>query len=64
MEEAIVKIWKGQYGFATLKSGYDVFIHTSDIKNRNILMVDDRVSLEIEKTDKGLKGTNVVVIED
>ena len=63
MDEAIVKIWKGQYGFATLQDGKDVFIHISDLKDNSILYQGQRIKLEVEKTEKGFKGSNVEVVE-
>lgn len=51
------------YGFIAGDDGKDVFVHQSNIlmKGFRILEVGQRVSYQIETTEKGNKAINVVV---
>lgn len=65
MQHGVVKWFdpvKG-YGFIAGDTGADIFVHQSDIlmKGFRNLEVGQRVSYQIESTDKGSKAINVVV---
>ena len=65
MQHGVVKWFdpvKG-YGFIAGDTGADIFVHQSDIlmKGFRNLEVGQRVSYQIESTDKGNKAINVVV---
>lgn len=51
------------YGFIAGDDGQDVFVHQSNIlmKGFRVLEVGQRVSYQIEPTEKGNKAINVVV---
>lgn len=51
------------YGFIAGDDGKDVFVHQSNIlmKGFRVLEVGQRVSYQIEPTEKGNKAINVVV---
>ena len=51
------------YGFIVGDDGQDVFVHQSNIlmKGFRVLEVGQRVSYQIEPTEKGNKAINVVV---
>lgn len=51
------------YGFIAEDDGQDVFVHQSNIlmKGFRVLEVGQRVSYQIEPTEKGNKAINVVV---
>ena len=51
------------YGFIAGDDGQDVFVHQSNIlmKGFRVLEVGQRVSYQIEPTEKGHKAINVVV---
>ena len=51
------------YGFIAGDDGKDIFVHQSNIlmKGFRALEVDQRVSYQIEPTEKGNKAINVVV---
>ena len=53
------------YGFIGGDDGNDVFVHQSNIlmKGFRALEVGQRVSYQIESTEKGSKAINVVVME-
>lgn len=53
------------YGFIVGDDGNDVFVHQSNIlmKGFRALEVGQRVSYQIESTEKGSKAINVVVME-
>ena len=51
------------YGFIARDDGKDIFVHQSDVlmKGFRTLEVGQRVSYQIEPTEKGNKAINVVV---
>lgn len=51
------------YGFIAGDTGTDIFVHQSDIlmKGFRTLEVGQRVSYQIESTEKGNKAINVVL---
>ena len=51
------------YGFISGDDGNDIFVHQSDIlmKGFRFLEVGQRVSYQIEQTEKGNKAINVIV---
>lgn len=51
------------YGFIAGDTGMDIFVHQSDIlmKGFRTLEVGQRVSYQIESTEKGNKAINVVL---
>ncbi len=65
MQHGVVKWFdpvKG-YGFIAGDAGADIFVHQSDIlmKGFRTLEVGQRVSYQVEPTDKGNKAINVAV---
>lgn len=50
------------YGFITLESGDDAFVHQSSIQGDGYRTLDEgqEVECEIEDTDRGKKALNVV----
>ena len=66
MANGIVKwfsVRKG-YGFIEKEDGADVFVHYSDISmpGFKVLSSNDKVSFDIEKSDRGSKAINVLRI--
>jgi CspA family cold shock protein len=66
MANGIVKwfsVRKG-YGFIEKEDGADVFVHYSDIgmPGFKVLSSNDKVSFDIEKSDRGSKAINVLKI--
>lgn len=63
MAEGIVKWFSDQkgFGFIEQESGKDVFVHHSAISGSGFktLTEGDRVSFDVEPTDRGLKAKNV-----
>ena len=63
MAEGIVKWFSDQkgFGFIEQEGGKDVFVHHSAISGSGFktLAEGDRVSFEVEATDRGLKAKNV-----
>lgn len=63
MAEGTVKWFSEQkgFGFIEQENGKDVFVHHSAINGSGfkILAEGDRVSFDIEVTDRGLKAKNV-----
>ena len=63
MVEGIVKWFSDQkgFGFIEQENGKDVFVHHSAINGSGfkILAEGDRVSFDVEATDRGLKAKNV-----
>lgn len=47
------------YGFIEGEDGKDVFVHHTDIHMGIYVHEGDKVSYEVEKSDRGLKATNV-----
>lgn len=65
MQQGVVKWFdlKKGYGFIAGDDGNDIFVHQSNIlmKGFRTLEVGQRVSYQIEPTEKGNKAINVVV---
>ncbi len=63
MAEGIVKWFsdKKGYGFIEQEDGEDVFVHHADIEGTGFktLAEGERVTFEIEQSDRGLKAKNV-----
>ena len=66
MEKGKVKWFASQkgYGFITLESGSDVFVHQSSIQGDGYRTLDEgqEVEFEVEDSDRGKKAVNVVKI--
>ena len=64
MTNGTVKWFSSQkgYGFITLESGDDVFVHHSDIQGDGYKSLDEgqRVELETQQSPKGERATKVV----
>ena len=50
------------YGFITRDSGGDVFVHYSEIRNKDSLTGDDRVEFSVEQEKKGPRAKDVTVL--
>ena len=50
------------YGFITRDSGGDVFVHYSEIRNKDSLIGDDRVEFSVEQEKKGPRAKDVTVL--
>ncbi len=63
MAEGIVKWFseKKGYGFITIEEGNDIFVHHSsiDMAGFKTLNEGDKVSFEVEETDRGHQAKNV-----
>ncbi|MFD1125588.1 cold-shock protein [Lentilactobacillus raoultii] len=63
MEQGTVKWFNSDkgYGFITLDNGSDVFVHFSAINADGFktLEEDQKVTLDVEKGDRGLQAANV-----
>ena len=66
MAEGIVKWFSDQKGFGFIEqdSGKDVFVHHTAISGTGFkrLTEGDRVSFDVEATDRGFKAKNVTMI--
>ncbi|HLU86560.1 MAG TPA: cold shock domain-containing protein [Taishania sp.] len=63
MQEGTVKFFNETKGFGFINdanSGQDVFVHISGLVNK--IAQDDRVSFDVEETQKGLSAINVRII--
>lgn len=62
-EEGMVKWFNDRkgYGFITRENGKDVFVHFSNIAQEGFksLKEGDKVSFEVEETERGLQAVNV-----
>ena len=47
------------YGFIEGEDGKDVFVHQSGLEPSTIISEGDKVTFEVEKTDKGPAAINV-----
>ncbi|MDN6436192.1 cold-shock protein [Lentilactobacillus parabuchneri] len=68
MEQGTVKWFNGDkgYGFITLEDGKDVFVHFSAI-NADVyktLEEGQKVTLDVEDSDRGPQAANVTVVTD
>jgi len=65
--EGIVKKWvnKKGYGFIGVDGEKDAFVHYSDVKMEGFvsLKIGQKVSFDLENTDKGLRAKNVELVE-
>jgi CspA family cold shock protein len=63
LAEGIVKWFseKKGYGFITIEEGNDIFVHHSsiDMAGFKTLNEGDKVSFEVEETDRGHQAKNV-----
>lgn len=63
MEQGTVKWFNGDkgYGFITLDNGSDVFVHFSAINIDGFKTLEEgqKVTLDVEKGDRGLQAANV-----
>ncbi len=63
MAEGIVKWFSGKkgFGFITQEDGQDLFVHFSAINSSGFKTLNegDRVSFEVEETDRGPAAKNV-----
>jgi len=50
------------YGFISGEDDEDVFVHNSDVPEGTLLKEEDEVEYEVEKTDKGLKATDIKLL--
>ena len=68
MEQGTVKWFNGDkgYGFITLEDGKDVFVHFSAINKDGFKSLDEgqKVTLDVEDSDRGPQAANVTPIED
>ncbi|MDY6970692.1 MAG: cold-shock protein [Thermodesulfobacteriota bacterium] len=66
MAEGIVKWFsdKRGFGFIEQEEGQDLFVHFSAISTSGFktLSEGDRVSFEVEESDRGPKAKNVVIL--
>jgi CspA family cold shock protein len=66
MAEGEVKRWLDMRGYGFIGSDEyedDVFVHNSALVGRSWLRKGERVSFDVEETDKGLRAVNVEVLE-
>jgi cold shock CspA family protein len=55
--------WLGSYGFIESPEQSDhIFVHFSDLEGRRELYEGEEVNFDLEKTEKGLRATNVTLI--
>lgn len=68
VDNGVVKWFSDEkgYGFITTSGGTDLFVHYSNIimDGHKKLVEGQQVEFTIEKSDRGLIATNVVVIEE
>jgi CspA family cold shock protein len=50
------------YGFISGEDDEDVFVHSTDVPQGTLLKEEDEVEYEVEKTDKGLKAVDLVLL--
>lgn len=62
--EGQVRKWVTSYGFISPDGDKgDVFVHESEVKGRTSLTEGQRVKFEVHEEPRGLKATNVELIE-
>ena len=63
-EEGTVKWFDDRkgFGFVERENGEDVFVHFSNVNMEGFKSLEqgDKVSFDVEKTDRGLQAVNVV----
>lgn len=64
--EGTVKFFnpRKNYGFVEVEGEDDHFVHESEVPDDIVLEEGDRVSFESAQGDKGLKATNVELVEE
>jgi len=50
------------YGFISGEDNEDVFVHNTDVPEGTLLKEEDEVEYQVEKTDKGLKAVDLVLL--
>ena len=50
------------YGFISGEDDEDVFVHNTDVPEGTLLKEEDEVEYKVEKTDKGLKAVDLVLL--
>lgn len=67
MEKGKVKWFSNQkgYGFITLESGNDVFVHHSAVEGEGYKSLEEgqEVECEVEEGQKGMRATKVVKVQ-
>ena len=65
-EEGTVKWFDDRkgFGFIERENGEDVFVHFSNVSMEGFKSLEqgDKVSFDVEKTDRGLQAVNVVKV--
>lgn len=65
-EQGVVKWFDDRkgYGFITRENGEDVFVHFSNIQEEGFKSLEkgQRVSFEVQKTEKGLQAVKVTKV--
>ncbi len=65
-EEGTVKWFDDRkgFGFVERENGEDVFVHFSNVNMEGFKSLEqgDKVSFDVEKTDRGLQAVNVVKV--
>jgi len=51
------------FGFIEVEDGKDVFLHQSQVPEGTFLNEGDKVSFEVEESEKGPQATNVKKVE-
>lgn len=62
--EGTVKKWMTSYGFIEAEGlNKDVFVHQSEVKGNQPLMVGQKVKFDVKEEARGPKAVNVEVME-
>jgi len=51
------------YGFIEIEDGKDIFVHRTQVPQGTFLNEGDKVSFEVEESDKGPQAVNVKKVE-
>jgi CspA family cold shock protein len=63
--EGQVRKWVTSYGFISTDSDKDdIFVHESEVRGRASLREGQRVKFDVAEEPRGLKATNVELIEE